>query len=255
MVYFDRFLIGSLLTLSAVTYYVTPYEVLSRAQMLSHAVMGVLFPAMTAAIASDRQRLAVLYEQTAKILFLLMLPAMAAFFLLAPETLELWLGPHFSEVSTPVVQWLALGWLINTLARLPLTVLQSAGRPDLVAKSHLIELLPYALVLGVLTINFGIAGTAAAWFMRVLVDTLILNELARRKVPEISSTVLRTYTAILAVLTASAIAFFVTPLAGRGLLLLCVFGYALARGWPILRELLTTTGCAISATPLSRSTN
>jgi O-antigen/teichoic acid export membrane protein len=57
MTYMDRFFIGAMLGLSAVTYYVTPYEVLSRLQMLPQAIMGVLFPAMAAAHGGDQQRL------------------------------------------------------------------------------------------------------------------------------------------------------------------------------------------------------
>jgi O-antigen/teichoic acid export membrane protein len=122
------------MSMTAVTYYVTPNEVVSRAQLLPLSIMSVLFPAMTTAMVNGGGRLASLYGQGAHVLLLLMLPVTAAFFLLAPEALGIWLGPDFSSTSTPVLQWLALGLLVNTLAKLPLTVLQSVGRPDLVAK-------------------------------------------------------------------------------------------------------------------------
>jgi len=192
MVYFDRFLIGALLTMTAVTYYVTPYEVVYRLQILPNAMMLVLFPALTTALTVDKQRLTAIYAQASKILLLLMLPVLSAFFLLAPEALEIWLGPDFRRMSTSVVQWMAVGMLTNTLARLPFTVLQSAGRPDLVAKTHLAELIPYAALLWIFTNRFGVAGTAAAWFLRVLADTFILNVIARFKIPELNETVIRT---------------------------------------------------------------
>lgn len=238
MVYFDRFLIGAILTMTAVTHYVTPYEVISRAQMLPQSIMGVLFPAMTTAMVSDRGRLPMLYGKSAHILFLLMLPVTAGFFLLAPEALELWLGMEFRKISAPVVQCLAPALLINSLARPPLTILQSAGRPDLVAKVHLLELVPYGVLLWFLTSSFGIVGTAAAWSLRVLIDTMVLNEIARRKVPEISAVVLRTYGTILFVLALFGIALFVDLFLWRGFLLMMVIGYSVLRGWPILKELL-----------------
>jgi O-antigen/teichoic acid export membrane protein len=150
--------------MTAVTYYVTPNEVVSRAQLLPLSIMSVLFPAMTTAMVNGGGRLASLYGQGAHVLLLLMLPVTAAFFLLAPEALGIWLGPDFSETSTPVLQWLALGLLVNTLAKLPFSLLQSVGRPDLVAKVHLVELIPYGLVLWSLTTAYGITGTAAAWY-------------------------------------------------------------------------------------------
>lgn len=187
MVYFDRFLIGAILGMTAVTYYITPYEVLSRLQMLPQAVMGVLFPAFATVIVSDRERLPQLYSRATRIIFLLMLPIMSIIFLYAPEVLQLWLGDDFRVAATPVAQLFALGWMINFLARSPFTVLQSSGCPELIAKAHLLELIPYGLALWLLTQKFGISGAAAAWVLRVLVDTIVLNELARRELPELHS--------------------------------------------------------------------
>lgn len=238
MVYFDRFLIGAILTMTAVTYYVTPYEVLSRTQILSQAVMGVMFPALSFVIANNRDRLAKMYRQTTEVLLFLMLPVMAGFFLLAPEALNLWLGPEFSEKSTPVAQWIALGWLINALAKSPYILLQSVGRPDLVAKAHLAELLPYMFLLWFMTSMFGITGAAAAWAIRVLVDTLILNEIARQRVPEIHPVILRTYGMILVVIALFAMAAFIEPLLWRGIFLVLVTGYAMLRAWPIVNRLI-----------------
>src|SRR5690606_32742868 len=143
MTYLDRFFVSAILGLSAVAYYATPYEVLSRLKMLPQAVMGVMFPAMYAAHGADPGRLVLLYANSSKVIYWVMLPVTAGAFLLAPEALLIWLGEDFSKAATPVVHWLAAGWMINTLARAAFTVLQTAGRPDLVAKTHLAELIPY----------------------------------------------------------------------------------------------------------------
>lgn len=238
MVYFDRFLIGAVLTMTAVTYYVTPYEVVTRAQMVSQAVMAVLFPAMATAIASDRIQLTRLYGETTRALLLLVLPVTAAFFLFAPEALGLWLGQDFQDASTSVVRWLALGLLMNTLARPPFTLLQSAGRPDLVAITHVMELVPYALLLWWLTTELGIAGTALAWFLRALVDAVILNEFARRQVAEVRLVILRTYMALLTVLAIFAGFWFIDSLPWRGVIFLLLLCYVAIRAWPILVQFL-----------------
>lgn len=240
MVYFDRFFIGTLLTMTAVTYYVTPYEVVTRTQVLPQAVMAVLFPAMATAMAADRIQLARLYQETSRALLLLIFPVAAALFLFAPEALGLWLGPDFRDASTAVVHWLALGLLMNTLARPPLTVLQSAGRPDLVAITHVTEFIPYALLLWWLTTELGIAGTALAWFIRVLVDAVILNEIARQQIAEVRAVVLRTYRAMLATLTAFAGFWFVDSLLWRGVIFLLVLCFVVLRARPILTHLLSS---------------
>jgi O-antigen/teichoic acid export membrane protein len=238
MVYFDRFLIGAVLTMTAVSYYVTPYEVLSRLQLLPKSMMNVLFPALTTALMADKKRLVAIYSQASRILLLLVLPVLSAAFLLAPEALQIWLGDDFREMATPVVQWLAVGWLVNTLARMPFTVLQSAGRPDLVAKTHLLELLPYVLLLWIFTRQFGIAGTAAAWFLRVLADTIILNWIARSKVPELNETVVRTMLWIGGILIGFALAAMLSSLLVRAMLLLAISAVSAVLFWPVIRPII-----------------
>lgn len=238
MTYLDRFFIGALLSLSAVTYYVTPYEVLSRLQKLPQSVMGVLFPAMATAFGGDRTRLTELYAVSAMILYWTMLPVTVGIFLLAPEALLLWLGQDFRDVATPVVHWLAAGWMINTLARPAFTILQSTGRPDLVAKAHLTELTPYLALLWWLTDAYGIAGAAAAWTLRVMVDTFILNALVAHTLPDLRPLIARSYTAVLATGVGFGFLWLLTPLPFRILVLLVVSIAAAVALWPIVDRAL-----------------
>lgn len=243
----DRFFLGALLTMTAVTYYVTPFEVLSRIEILPQAIMGVMFPAMAVASAGDRANLCELYAGSARLLLLLMVPITAGFFLLAPEALELWLGSDFRHFATPVVQWLAVGWMVNALARAPYTVLQSIGRPDLVAKTHLSELVPYLLILWLLTVRFGIAGAAAAWALRALVDAVILNELAGWQLPDLRAVVGRTRAAILLVPLAFALIWLLDPLPLRLLALLVVAGAAGFGLWLTVRRFRSRPSFLVSA--------
>ena len=45
MVYMDRFLIGAMVSMTAVAYYATPYEVVTKLWIIPGALMGVMFPA------------------------------------------------------------------------------------------------------------------------------------------------------------------------------------------------------------------
>lgn len=236
MTYLDRFFIGALLSLSAVAYYVTPYEVLSRLQILPQAIMGVLFPAMAAAHASDPTRLIQLYATSSKVAYWAMVPVTAGAFLLAPEALLLWLGEDFRDAATPVVRWLAAGWTINVLARPASTVLQSTGRPDLVAKAHLTELIPYLSLLAWLTEAYGITGAAVAWTLRVVADTIILNAIAARVLPVLRPLIARSYAALLATGAVLGGAWLLEPLPLRLLVLLVVTTAAILGLWFIARR-------------------
>ena len=222
MGYIDRFFVGAMLSLTAVAYYITPYDMLSRIQMLPQAIMGVLFPAFTTALERERARLPELYDRMIRIMFFLVLPIMSGAFLFAPELLQLWLGSEFRIAATPVVRWLALGWTISIIGNAAFTVLQSAGRPDLTAKVHAVLLPVYVVVLLVFTKYFGITGTAMAWCLRVLIQTIILNELVKMKLPDLSTIIWWTYKAAACVLAGFALAWLIEPLLMRGLLFILI---------------------------------
>ncbi len=183
MVTLDRFLIGALVSLTAVTYYATPYEVVTKLWLLPGALIGVMFPAFSTGFAQDRERTAVLFGRSVKSLFLVLFPIMLCAVALAQDGLKLWLGPEFAQHSFRVLQWLAVGVFINSLALVPCTLLQGVGRPDLTATLHLIELPLYLALLWWLVSTRGIEGAAIAWTARVAVDALFLFGLAKRYLP------------------------------------------------------------------------
>jgi len=56
----------------------------------------------------------------------------------------------------------------------PFAALQAQGRPDLVAKFHLLELLPFIALLWWSLHRFGLLGAAGAWSLRVTADAVLL---------------------------------------------------------------------------------
>jgi len=192
MLTLDRFLIGALVSVTAVAYYATPYEVVTKFLLLPVALVGVMFPAFSAGFAQDRERTAVLFGRSVKSLFLVLFPVMLCTVALAQDGLKLWLGADFAQHSFRVLQILASGVFLNSLALVPFTLLQGVGRPDLTAMLHLIELPLYLGLLWWLVSARGIEGAAIAWTARVAVDALFLFGLAKRYLPSRSPIRLRT---------------------------------------------------------------
>jgi len=199
MVTLDRFVIGALVSLTAVAYYATPYEMVTKFLILPGALMGVMFPAFSTGFAQDRERTALLFGRSVKSLFLVLFPAILCTVALAQDGLKLWLGAEFAQHSFHVLQWLAVGVFINSLAYVPFALLQGAGRPDLTATLHLIELPLYISLLWGMIRMYGIEGAAIAWTARLVVDALFLFGLAKRYLPGGAPIWLRT--AFLAVLS------------------------------------------------------
>ena len=192
MVTLDRFLIGALVSMTAVAYYATPYEVVTKFWLLPGALMGVMFPAFSASFAQGGERSALLFGRSVKSIFLVLFPVMLCTVALAQDGLKLWLGPEFAQQSFRVLQLLAAGVFVNSLAYVPFAFLQGVGRPDLTATLHLIELPLYLGLLWWLISTRGIEGAAIAWSARVGVDALFLFLLAKRFLPGKNPISLRT---------------------------------------------------------------
>jgi len=184
MLYMDRFLIGAIVSVSAVAYYTVPFDLTVRLTIIPTGVMGVLFPAFAMSMVQDTNRAGLLLERSLKYVFLAVFPIVLAIVTFAPEGLRLWLGPAFSENATPVLRLLGAGMFVISLATVPFALIQSAGRPDITGKLQIAEMPVYFAMLWLMTRRWGIEGTAAAWVIRIIVDAIILFVLSRRVLPQ-----------------------------------------------------------------------
>lgn len=183
MIYLDRFLIGTLISVTAVAYYATPYEVVTKVLLIPGALAGVLFPAFAATLTHHPARARFLYGSGTKFVFLAVFPLVLLCVTLAEEGLALWLGNEFARHSAVALQLLAVGVLLNSIAQVPFAVIQGAGRADISAKLHLAELPLYLLGVWWLIQWYGIAGAALAWAIRAAIDCVMLFALAARHFP------------------------------------------------------------------------
>lgn len=174
MVYLDRFMIGGVLGLVAVAYYVTPYELVTKILILPASITGVLFPAFSAALMSNRKEAVSLFHSAIRWIVLAVFPAVLVTTVFAREILGFWLSMDFVDQSTGVLQVLSVGILINSLAHLPFAFIQAEGRPDVTAKFHLVELPIYFFGLYIAMSYLGLFGVALAWTVRVTIDAALL---------------------------------------------------------------------------------
>jgi O-antigen/teichoic acid export membrane protein len=174
MVYSDRFFIGALASMTAVVYYTTPYEVVTKIGIIPAALVGVLFPAFSNSFVHDRSYTARLFSLGVRYIFLGLFPVILFIVTFAYDGLDFWLGADFAQNSGRILQWLAIGVFINSLAQVAFALIQGAGRPDLTAKLHLLELPFYLLGVYWLINTLGIKGAAIAWVARIGIDTVCL---------------------------------------------------------------------------------
>ena len=173
---FDRFIIGAKVGMVAVTAYTVPYNLVMYLSILPGSLQTALFPRFAMVGPAEAKALA---ARAVLAIAAIMTPVVVLGLLLIKPFLILWVGATLAEKAAPVGQILLLGIWINTLAIIPYTYLQGRGRPDLPAKFHVLELLPYVGILWLLIDLLGVPGAAWAWDLRVIADALLLFWAAR----------------------------------------------------------------------------
>lgn len=173
MVSADRFVIGAVSSMTAVAYYATPAEIVSRLLIVPQSLGRTTFPIFSSGV--DTHQRTRVYVGATRHLILVLAPLAASLVAFAPDLLSLWVGSSFARNGASVLQILAIGFLLNSLAILPFGLIQGMGRPDVTAKFHLLELPLYLLCLWYAVQIWGIGGAAFVWTVRVGVDFALLT--------------------------------------------------------------------------------
>ncbi len=184
--YFDRFVLGLLLPVKLVGYYTTPIEVVTRLWIIPSSVTRVLFPEFSAAVTTDSVRAKRMYRRSVFYLAIAMSVPCAILGGFADFILLKWLGSEFALQASQCLRIICFGVWINSIAWIPYTFLQSAGRTRTIAYIHLSELLPYGLTFWLLTRAIGLEGAAWAWTLRGAFDAALMFLFANRELRSLS---------------------------------------------------------------------
>lgn len=186
LVNLDRFVLGNVLSLSAVAFYSVPHEIMTRSLVVPGAMVTALFPALATLSGAPQQRL--LSRLAARSLRYIVLGVAALTILLVVfpgELLRLWVGSTVAAESANALRVLALALLVNSFALVPYSTLHALGRTDLPARFHLFELVQHVVLLYVLISWFGLVGAAIATLLRLTTDAVLLSSAVVRLMPDL----------------------------------------------------------------------
>jgi O-antigen/teichoic acid export membrane protein len=172
----DRFVIGAIRGASAVTTFAIPYNTAGRLLIIPFSLIRVAFPRLSAIGADEARKLGV---STLEGLAAVTSPFAVVASTLAGPFFAWWLGAELGREAAPVAALLFAGVWINGLGYVPYGLLQAQGKPDVPAKFHALELVPFLIVLAIGVRVAGPVGAAIAWSLRVLIDTSLLLTVAR----------------------------------------------------------------------------
>jgi len=172
----DYFVSGKILGTAQLGYYGKAYKLMSYpANLFGRIVAKVLLPGI-ARLQGDRERTAAAFMKSLALTALLTMPPCALIIVLAPEIVDVLLGPQWHPVIAPL-QILAIGSFFRVAYKVSGTLLLAMGA---VYKIAVVQWLYAGLVIGgsILGANYGISGIAVAVVIAVAIQFILLSLMA-----------------------------------------------------------------------------
>ena len=176
--YSDRFLIGALVSATALTYYATPYQVITKVLLIPGAFLAVLFPIFSSGFTKNPDRTKNLFIRAVKVISLIIFPIIFFVMIFAHEIMQIWLGVKFAVNSTLILQFLSIGILMNSLSIVPNFFFQGIGKPKIPTLINLVELPFYLFAMFIGIKSYGINGAAFVYMIAASIDTLLMYTMA-----------------------------------------------------------------------------
>ncbi len=179
--YLDRFMIGAVISTTAVAYYSAPFDMMERLWIIPTSLVLTLFPAFSAFSGLGHyERSRTLFLRSIKYLMICLVPFICILIVFAEPLLSGWLGANFAQNSTLAFRILAIGAMIGILAPIPGTIIQGYGRPDIIAKLYLLYIPINIILVWTLVRRMGLAGASFSFVLRTILDTVLLIIIALR---------------------------------------------------------------------------
>lgn len=181
LVNLEKLVLARVATVEALAFYSVAFTVASMATLFTSAMVQSLIPSFSQLLTPEkRDQMTSLFDRVVKINLFGALPLIAFLCVVARPFFSIWAGASFAEKSTLPFYILSFGLLFQLNAFIGGSLLYATGRTDIVAKLFWVELLPYIVLTGILTYQFGAVGAAMAWSIRVIAEASVINKLATR---------------------------------------------------------------------------
>jgi lipopolysaccharide exporter len=188
----DNAVIGKLLGMDALGYYVIAYTLANiPSTYLSTVLAKVLFP-MFSKLQADRVALGVEYGRGIRLITAVVVPMSVGIAVLAPEMVAALYGPRWAPAVAPL-QILAVFGCFRALWMLNGYLYNAIGKPRIDFYVNVARLIVMGTLLYPLTVSYGITGASLAVTAPMAVQFLVGIFLSRRVIEVPIATVLRSF--------------------------------------------------------------
>ena len=168
----DDAIVGRVLGIEALGFYTLAYTISNLpATQITHLVGRVMFPAYSK-LQDDRDALGHAYLKTLKYVSMLSIPAAFGIFVIAPDFVSVVLGEKWMP-AVPALQVLCFFGLSRSLAATTGSIFQAIGKPEILFKTALLQLVLMMILIPPLITRFDIVGMSLAIVVPIFVITTI----------------------------------------------------------------------------------
>lgn len=169
----DKILIGMFLPISFLSFYVIPYNLAQRLQVVPLSLSQVIFPEASGLYGLNKKSvLKELYYRSMKYLVTILFPLSAVIIVFAKPLLYFWLGKDFAQNSTLVLQIMGVSLFLLYSTSVAGTIVQAIGRPEIMAWASIFSLFFNVFLCLLLIPLFKINGAALAFGLSTIPASL-----------------------------------------------------------------------------------
>lgn len=180
LVNFEKLALTQMISVSSLAHYSVAFTLANVAMLFSASMTQSLVPAFSQLLdPAKKAALNSLYEATIRMCIVWVFPFTLLLLVFAGPFFHFWAGEEFGRESTLPFHILLIGVGFNLLAFIQHSLITSSGRTGLIALIYWVELFFYVFISVALIYQFGIAGAAAAWSIRVAADAIVFMYLGR----------------------------------------------------------------------------
>jgi len=160
----DLLIIGAILGVASVTYYVIPFTILNRLTGLLGRVGMVIFPAISELQGQQQhETISDLYLTSSRIILSFATALTVPLLIFGVHFLSLWMTPEFAERGGTVLLLITVGVFINLCTNVPTFVVNGLGKPKISGLAAISNATVFLSLMVPGAIHFNIAGVAAAY--------------------------------------------------------------------------------------------
>jgi O-antigen/teichoic acid export membrane protein len=169
----DDIFVGKLLGVTALGFYQLAYRISNMpATEITHIISRVTFPVYSK-LQDDIPKLREAYLKVLQFTAFLSFPIAGLIFVLAPDFTKIFLGEKWMPM-VPAMQVLVFWGLIRSIGATTGPIIYAAGKPKILTRYQLFQLITLIILIYPLTVSWGILGTS----LTVLLASISANALA-----------------------------------------------------------------------------